>query len=346
MTLPGSNRACKFFASAALALCLVFMTGTAVRAQKDSLTMYLTRGGGALQSGNYQFARESYEAALRIDSLNVSALKAMGTIASAVGYQNRAVAFYKKALATGVEDEHLLHNLAITYEVLKQYDSSFAYYAQSLSLAPENFEFVRNYGSALMKASRFSNAIVVLQKALSIDPTNGEIHYMTGNCYAALPDPKSAIKSYEQAMEFGYDTGKLRYHLGSNYVAVGEKLLAEEHLGFAVGKSPDSLQFRQTLAAFYLEAGVADQARNFFRENLNRDSTFLNSRIGLGVAFALLGQMDSAYIELANVKRVSPEGGQAMSEMIDRAVATLRLIDSLNNAATPVTPGTRGPDGK
>lgn len=329
---------------------IIFATlsiGSPAQAKIDSLKIYLTRGGGALQQGNHQYAKESFESALRTDSLNVMALKSMGIIASANGFNRRALGFFSRALINGADDAGLHHNLAVTYEILNQTDSCFASHTKSIELDPENFGYLQDYGAALMNASRFSNAIVILQKALSVDPTSGQTLYMIGNCYAALPDPASAVESYKKALDLKYDTGKLHYHLGMNYLNSGDKLGAEEHLGFAVGKAPDSLQFRQSLATFYLQAGVPDQARNFFSQNLERDSTFLNSRIGLGVAYAYLGEMESAYAELATVKSVSQEKADAMNIMIDQALNTLRLIDSLNKAnSTSSSSDTKDQDGK
>lgn len=312
---------------------LALGSSSTANAQHDSLKIYLTRAGGALQQGNHQYAKESFEQALRFDSMNVNALKGLGTIASANGYHNNALAFFKRAASTGAEDSHIYHNLGVTYEILQQPESSFVAHKKAVELAPDNFVYMRDFGVALMNASRFSNAIVTLQKALKINPTDGETKYLIGNCYAALPDPQSAIKSFNEAIDLGYDNGTLRYHLGMACEIIGDKLSAEEHLGFAVGKSPDSLEYRQRLGVFYLQEGIPDQARNFFRDNLTRDSTFINSRIGLGVAYAYLGQMDSAYAELAKVKRISAERAQVMTGMIDRAIETLRIIDSLNNAA-------------
>ncbi|HSH00199.1 MAG TPA: tetratricopeptide repeat protein, partial [candidate division Zixibacteria bacterium] len=246
---------------------------------------------------------------------------------------HEALRLLELAQRIGTADPQMLHDLGVLYGRLGRTNESFASHRQAVALEPKNFVFLRDYGAALLSTGQFSNAAQQLERAVRENPTDGESRFLTGNAWAGQDSVTRAINHWETALEVGYDTGPLRYNLGIALESIGDVYAAEEHLGFAVAREPDSLDYRQRLAVFYLRTNIPEQALKHFREVLARDSANLNARIGIGAAHALAGHIDSAYAELGYVRSVDSARAAVMSRMIEQNLQLRRTIDSAEAAA-------------
>ncbi|MFQ5606804.1 MAG: tetratricopeptide repeat protein [Candidatus Zixiibacteriota bacterium] len=298
------------------------------QAQNDSLEYFLKRGGNELRSEKYAEAIISYQRALDIDSLNLNALRNLGfTLALGGGHKN-AIALWERADRQGIADADIYNNLGVSYGALENAEKSIENFRRALALDQENLEYMRSFGVATLNAGRFEEAHIALEAAVKLAPEDGQINYLLGNSHSGIGKAVKAQRDYRKAIELGYDDAELRLNYGLILDEAGDLWGAEEQLGKAVGMEPDNLDYRQRLAVFYMKTLAYKQAVKLFRENLERDSAFVNSRIGLGAAYSHQGLMDSAYAQLAWVKNAFPNRAGEMMNLIKKAEDVRQQSDS------------------
>lgn len=300
--------------------------------RNDSLTLHLQRGGNDLRNENYEDAVISFQRALDIDSLNLNALRNLGFILALGGDNENAIQLWERADRHGIADADVYNNLGISCGKLGQTDKALNYYSFAIELDQDNVEYMRNFATTALNAGIFEPAHIAMEAAVKLAPDDPEINYLLGNCHSGIGESVKAQRDYRKAIELGYDNPELRFNYGMMLEAAGDMLGAEEQLGLASNGAPENLDYRQRLAVFYVKTGVYEQSVKKFQENLEHDSTYVNSRIGLAVAFANLGQMDSAYAQLAWVKKSQPARAGEMMNLIKKAEDNRKKSDSSRSA--------------
>lgn len=308
-------------------LILVVSQGFA-EARNDSLNMHLQRGGNDLRNENYEAAVTSFESALGIDSLNLNALRNLGFILALRGDHKKAIRLWERADRHGIANADVYNNLGVSYGTLGQIEKALNNYSFAMELEQDNVEYMKNFATTALNAGLFEPAHLAMEEAVKLAPDNPEINYLLGNCHAGVGESVKAQRNYLKAIDLGYDNPELRFNYGMMLEAAGDMLGAEEQLGFASNRAPENLDYRQRLGVFYMKTGVYTQSVKNFHENLERDSTYINSRIGLAIAFANLGQMDSAYAQLAWVKKSEPSRAGEMMNLIKKAEDNRKRSDS------------------
>ena len=312
----------------ALVLALIAVNLSFAQVTNDSLNLHLQRGGNDLKNENFSDAIISYQRALDIDSLNLNALRNLGFILAIGGDHKNAIKLWERADRHGVADADVYSNLGVSYSKLGETEKSLDNYRFAIELDQENVGYMRDFATTALNAGIFEPAHIAMEAAIKLAPEDPEINYLLGNCHAGVGESVKAQRNYRKAIELGYDNPELRFNYGMMLEAAGDMLGAEEQLGFASGRAPDNLDYRQRLAVFYMKTEVYTQSVKLFRKNIERDSTYINSRIGLSVAFANLDQMDSAYAQLAWVKKSLPERAGEMANLIQQAVDRRKARDT------------------
>ena len=296
--------------------------------RNDSLIMHLQRGGNDLRNENYEAAVTSFESALGIDSLNLNALRNLGFILALRGDHKDAIRLWERADRHGIANADVYNNLGVSYGTLGQTEKALNNYSFAMELEQDNVGYMKNFATTALNAGLFEPAHLAMEEAVKLAPDNPEINYLLGNCHAGVGESVKAQRNYLKAIDLGYDNPELRFNYGMMLEAAGDMLGAEEQLGFASNRAPENLDYRQRLGVFYMKTGVYTQSAKNFHENLERDSTYINSRIGLAIAFANLGQMDSAYAQLAWVKKSEPARAGEMMNLIKKAEDNRKRSDS------------------
>ena len=325
MSASFQNRISHIFLSITLAVFILFLAteGTFARnplSPADSLTALLKDGGAYIQAKLYTKAEYYFMAALELDSINRNALKNLGLAHSMRGKYAKSRKYLEIAVTAKVADAQIYNSLGLTYSYLKMPEKSVDSYRKAIALDPENYDYNRNISGELITQGKFNDALLTLGKAIELQPNHGELRYLLGNAFSGLGDPQSAIINYHLAVENNYKSASLYYHLALAEEGTGNFWAAEEEFSKALALAPDSLEIRNRLGILYVQTSAFEHAVRVFQKNLDRNSNYVNSRIGLGWAYAFQGDEASANKQLEIIRRDYPEKIEVMKDFIKQGL--------------------------
>jgi Flp pilus assembly protein TadD len=155
-----------------MATLLIVASLVACGGEKASSEEHFRLGNEAAQNGEFEQAIVEYEAVLKIEPDNTSALTNLGVVYYNTGQLELAIEQYDKALEIAPEDADIHSNLAAAHVQLNQLEEALSEY----------------------------------QLAAELDPDLPEARFGLGVVYAQLGDNEKAIKAFEAFQEL--DTGK------------------------------------------------------------------------------------------------------------------------------------------
>lgn len=298
----------------------------------DSLTALLKDGGAHIQAKLYTKAEYYFMAALELDSVNRNALKNVALAHSMRGKYAKSRKYLEIAVAANVADAQIYNSLGLTYSYLKMPEKSVDSYRKATALDPENYDYQRNISGELITQGKFNDALLTLGKAIELQPNHGELRYLLGNAFSGLSDAQSAIINYHLAVEKNYRTASLYYHLALAEMITGNFWAAEEEFSKALKIAPDSLEIRNRLGILYVQTSAFEHAIRVFKENLKRNSNYVNSRIGLGWTYAFQGDEAAANKQLEIIKRDYPEKTEVMKDFIKQGLEYYKYTQKASDA--------------
>jgi tetratricopeptide (TPR) repeat protein len=140
------------------------------------------------------FARKSYERALKLKPDYAEAINNLGTVFYAKKSYRRAVSQYSKALRLKPNNPASIYsNLGTAYFARKKYDEATVAYAKALSLDPDVFERRSAYGTLLEDRN-------VEERA--------KFHYYLAKMYAKAGRNELALQNLRKALEEGFKERK------------------------------------------------------------------------------------------------------------------------------------------
>jgi choline-sulfatase len=181
----------------------------------------------AIESGQYELAREYLDSALAIDSKNAG-------------------------------NQYLL---GLCYENWSKPEEAIEAYRASISLNPEHFLSHFHLGLIYIKLSRWEESIESFRKCAELKPDNAEVWNNLG--FIAIKgsgDHKKGIELLRKAMDLDPQNPQVQYSLGLAYMGLKDYAPAREHLMKALEAIPDNLEFIRSCKEVFLALGDEDSA--------------------------------------------------------------------------------------
>lgn len=200
-----------------------------------ALTM---QGTLARMRGDTAQARESFLAALKVDSHFVPALGNLGDVYRQSSRYPDALKCYRKILQTDPGNLSAFLNMGQVYLVLTQFEDAIKQFQQALNIHPKLPAAYSNIGAAFMELGRLEEARASLEQALALEPTLAAAHF---NMHAIVFDDKdmrSTIASLTAALAAKPDHHDARSHLGMYLDFIGNTDTAEEHFAYIETHAP------------------------------------------------------------------------------------------------------------
>ncbi len=171
------------------------------------------------EQGDYENAIDVYKKLIKIQPYVAEYYSNLGSLLYVKDDMKEAVACYQNAVTLNPNAQWtsiVAQTLGYVYQTSeKNIDAAIASYQTAYLLCPNDIDIYINLGSAFYDKSEYENALMVYRKALELDPGNAKIHCNLGYLYWGCGVIEEAIKSYEMAVK--YDTS---YDIAYNNLGV------------------------------------------------------------------------------------------------------------------------------
>lgn len=181
--------------------------------------------------------------------------------------------------------------------------------------------FYNNLGAEALLAGDLDRALPLLEVAATIDPAFTKGINNLGVCRARLGEIESAIELYRRGLEVEADNVPLLTNLARAYQRQGRVAEAEEVLSKVEGyqdTSPFFFVYRGELA---LGKGEVNNALDYMRQALRRDTEIPEVHLGLAKVYVAMGEIDKARHHLSRALTLDATHPESLSY--------LKLLESM-----------------
>jgi tetratricopeptide (TPR) repeat protein len=224
-----------------------------------------------------------------------------------------------------------LFSIGNQMELEGRIEEAIEYYRRAHELEPGSVEINVSLASALYQVQSFDEGISYLEKALEIEPENVRLYQMIALGYVGKRELNVAIKYYTHAIEFAPENQDLYLAVSTLFEAIrnlSEAISTLEHM-------PDEMKTSEIFLRLANLSGRANDhfaAVDYYRKAYLLDTTDLNTTIGIGTGFDMLGITDSAvyYYERVNTDTFISNVAQRLIDLYTELDRYDRVIKTAN----------------
>ncbi len=143
--------------------------------------------------------------------------------------QDKAVALYRRAIASDPGSAFSYFNLANLYKRQGREGPAAENYRKAIELDPLYIEAYNNLGVLYFAQGRFEDAAAVLEEGARLNLVFADIHHNLGNTYEKLGRNDEALAAYNKAVALNPDFAPSHLNLAIAYFKMGEYGRAAEH---------------------------------------------------------------------------------------------------------------------
>lgn len=199
----------------------------------------------ALQLGNEAAAEVEVLRAIEIDGASGDARAVLADLHNRKGEYQNARQAYEKALELGVSSESLIYtNLAAVCDKIGDMQKAVEYFRKAIALDPDDARWLANLGTALLKLKDFQGAAEQYRTALSRDPSFWQVFGLLGSALLESKNYEESVAAFERG--FGLSHGEPWWHfsLGQALLLLGRRSEAIREWQIAVTQDPTQAQWR------------------------------------------------------------------------------------------------------
>jgi tetratricopeptide (TPR) repeat protein len=234
------------------------------------------------------------------------------------------------------------------YESLEQFDKALNTYLKALQYSPDNGALHNNIGIVFARLGDTHEALRWIEMAIKIDPKYVTAFVNQGGCAQQSGDFDLAREAYRRALvlkddaALRYKLGKLEYEQGNfqesisefqhilkdhpgdafslhdlamAYAALKDYANARKTIELAIDAAPGDFRNHFTLGSIAMYQNEYQDAVNAYREAINLDPKNPDLYVGLGIAFARLGDIKNAQQALQNALALKPQHTEAQNHL-------------------------------
>lgn len=309
------------FLTIALLLAALLATGP-TGAAEFTLDQLIQGGRQALSVGDFQSAREAFEAALRLDPDNAEANYHLGSIFMRLGQQKKGTEYIARSARAAPDNYQLQFVLAQALERTRQIEGAIAAYRKVIALAPASPEAKISErrsrlltGKQLGEEGKLERAREVFADLLKSYPDDAEILTDAGLTLILLQRYDEARDVLEKAATITPDHPNVQRYLGDVYEQLGELRKAEDAYHKALPKfprdSPPTRQIKLKLALIQAQLVLAEErwqdAEHLLNQALALDPGNPAARFHLAAALRGQGRFEEAEAVLLDLLKDFPD---------------------------------------
>jgi tetratricopeptide (TPR) repeat protein len=196
-----------------------------------------------------------------------------------------AIQSYRQALAGGLSDLALYHNLGHVYVMAKRPAEAIAILRQGLSRYPKDGDLHYELGRAYAQDDNLMEAAQELEQARSIQPQDVGVRIMLGMVYQSTKRHKQAIAELEQALRLKRDEPIAHFLLAKSYLLTDQFDRAEKSLGEAIRLDRSDADYHYYLGVTCLRKKRADLAIQSLQQAIRLSASHFLAHYFMGEAY-------------------------------------------------------------
>ena len=222
---------------------------------------------------------------------------------------------------------------AIDKYMAKDFKGAVKEFQRAIGLAPNSANSVEaaNYmAQAYLQMGDTENAIKAYKTGIRLNPYRDDIHTQLANLYFYEGRQDEAIKEYKEAVRLNPNAGNY-YSLGQGYLGAGQYGIAETQFNKVISLQPQDPAGYYGLGQAYSYQERYEDALSQFQMALLKDNKFYNANAEMGYAYADMGMMDEAQVQVDFLENVDPSLASAVSRYmykVDSPKIMYALADS------------------
>jgi tetratricopeptide (TPR) repeat protein len=158
-------------------------------------------------------------------------------------------------------------------------------------------------------------------KALSIDPTSARANHVLAHIYLTQKDVQDAVITLKKNIENHPSFVKSYSTLANIFLSSGDELEAIRFMQSELKMNPKQPLRQIKLANLLLKHGLFKEAAEHYRAALLEDNKLKTALLGMGAAYAELGNWEKAIYYLKRARKHHPNFTKPLEMMVKTAVA-------------------------
>jgi len=158
------------------------------------------------QTATELYASHDYKALVQLesksDNLSAEELSYVGFAFFQTGNDDKAVQFYDKAIAKGLNNGSVHFYKGMSLRLLKKYSEALTEIDKSLVLEPTNQEFMNEKGMVYYNQKNTDKALAVFEEAKKLPTTYPEPYFWVSRIYHEKQDFTNALRAYYEAEKY------------------------------------------------------------------------------------------------------------------------------------------------
>ncbi|MBI4976944.1 MAG: tetratricopeptide repeat protein [Spirochaetes bacterium] len=267
--------------------------------KRPTAELYHNRGVLFSKRGAVAEAIASYEAAIKLNKRFVPSLVSLGDIYARMRSYRLALEYYKRALAAGTKDKHVLVRIGMLYyengeheqaiaalrSAVDEYDPPMAarvyaylgsmyaaegsvaiaaeHYLKSLKFNPSDTAVMYNLSVIYINQGKYDRAAEVLAGALARDPKNRALMRSLGEVTFHAGDYTKSISYYKALAGMGYERYESMAMLADLHYRLGELIESEKYYRYIIDAARHDAVYKNAvlnLANVYADLGRGAEA--------------------------------------------------------------------------------------
>jgi tetratricopeptide (TPR) repeat protein len=256
---------------------------TALLFEPSDPELYIIKGEILDQLEDYSGAIENYKVALPLAENPSEVYLNIAFSLQSLGKNKEAIGWLKRIVAGGLDNEHILYEIAFCYELLDLDDDCIKFFENYIEDQPYSSVAWFNLGLASLRKLDFKKSLWALDYAVITDENYSTAWFTKGNCLMELERFTEALECYQKVIEID-----------------GPEAMAYCNIGNC-----------------YEELGNMAKARSFYKLAIKEDQELAEAWLGIGMTFKEQERYHDALFYVKRALREEPENTEYMLELAD-----------------------------
>ncbi len=221
------------------------------RSDGDNIDYINRLGYCYFKLGNYREAKYVFQNLLQKDSLNISALSNLATIANTELNYKHASEYFSKLIQIDSTNSYYYRQNALVEKKRGNLIAATAFFNKAHTLNETDIATITDLASAYLELKALDYALQIIDKGMAQDSSNIKVLYTNARIRNAFDDYPSVIRSINRAMELGDSSNYFSMMISVAYLKTDQIDDCIYHLNRLIAKEVDSEHTHHYLALAY-----------------------------------------------------------------------------------------------